>query len=54
MSTAFMMIVHTYDEHPGMKAMFIEEWHCEQVKTDKEQCIPIDDYIGLFNKEEKL
>ena len=54
MSTAFMMIVHTYGEHPGMKAMFIEESHCEQVKPDKEQCIPIDDYIGLFNKEEKL
>jgi len=41
-----------YIEHPNMKAMFMKEWQCNQVKTDKEKCIVIDNYVGLFEEDQ--
>ena len=41
-----------YSDHPNMKAMFMKGWQCNQVKTDKEKCIVIDNYVGLFEEEE--
>ena len=47
-----------YKSFPNMKALFMKEWQCEQVKTDKEKCIRLerdadDEYVGLFDKEEE-
>tara|TARA_R110002167_G_scaffold257550_1_gene464079 strand:- start:281 stop:472 length:192 start_codon:yes stop_codon:yes gene_type:complete len=41
-----------YKGFSNIKALFMEEWQCEQVKTDKQKCMRVDDeYIGLFDKE---
>ena len=43
-----------YKDFPNIKALFMEEWQCEQVKTNKEKCIRLDDeYVGLHNEEEE-
>lgn len=43
-----------YKGFSNIKALFMEEWQCKQVKTDKEKCIKLDDgYVGLHNEEEE-
>jgi len=42
-----------YKGFPDTKALFMEEWQCKQVKTDKEKCIKLDDeFYGLYEEEE--
>ena len=42
-----------YKGFPNIKALFIEEWQCKQVKTDNEKCIKLDDkFYGLYEEEE--
>jgi len=42
-----------YKGFPNIKALFIEEWQCKQVKTDKEKCVKLDDkFYGLYEEEE--
>jgi len=42
-----------YKGFPDTKALFMEEWQCKQVKTDKEKCIKLDDeFYGLYEDEE--
>ena len=44
----------SYKGFPDTKALFMEEWQCEQVKTDKEKCIKLDDeFYGLYDEEEE-
>ena len=44
-----------YKGFPNIKALFMEEWQCEQVKTDKQKCMRVDDeYIGLFEEDGKI
>ena len=39
-----------YKGYPDIKAMFLNEYQCNEVKTKKERCIRIDKkYVGLFN-----
>ena len=43
-----------YKGFPNIKALFMEEWQCKQVKTNKEKCIRVDDeYVGLYDEEEE-
>ena len=43
-----------YKGFSNIKALFMEEWQCEQVKTDKEKCVRVDDeYIGLINEKNR-
>jgi len=43
-----------YKGFPDTKALFMEEWQCKQVKTDKEKCIKLDDeFYGLYDEEEE-
>ena len=43
-----------YKGFPDIKALFMEEWQCKQVKTDKEKCIKLDDeFYGLYDEEEE-
>ena len=40
-----------YKDYPYIKALFLNEYQCEEVKTKKEKCIRIDrEYVGLFKK----
>jgi hypothetical protein len=53
-ATLLSLSYTAYDDYstsyPSMKAMFMEEWQCKQVKTNKEKCIRVDDkYVGLFD-----
>jgi hypothetical protein len=48
-----LVAIPDYSDHPNMKAMFMKGWQCNQVKTDKEKCIVIDNYVGLFEEEEE-
>ena len=42
-----------YKGFPDTKALFIEEWQCKQVKSDKEKCVKLDDkFYGLYEEEE--
>ena len=37
--------------YPPMKAIFLNEYQCEQVKTKNERCVRFDyEYVGLFDK----
>tara|TARA_B110000467_G_scaffold131895_1_gene126885 strand:+ start:24 stop:215 length:192 start_codon:yes stop_codon:yes gene_type:complete len=41
-----------YKGFSNINALFMEEWQCEQVKTDKQKCVRLDkEYIGLIDKE---
>lgn len=47
-----LVMTPDYNEYPNMKAMFMKEWQCKQVKTDNQKCIIIDNYVGLFEEEQ--
>ena len=43
-----------YKGYPYIKALFMEEWQCKQVKTKNEQCVRLDkEYVGLIDKKKK-
>jgi hypothetical protein len=43
-----------YKGFPNIKALFMEEWQCKQVKSDKEKCIKLDDeFYGLYEEEKE-
>lgn len=43
-----------YKGYPYIKALFLNEYHCEQVKTKNEKCVRIDkEYVGLLDKRRK-
>ena len=41
-----------YKGYPHINALFLNEYHCNQVKTKKQYCVRLDDeYVGLIDKE---
>ena len=41
-----------YKGYPYIKALFLNEYHCEQVKTKKERCVRINkEYVGLIERK---
>ena len=43
-----------YKGYPNIKALFMKQWQCDQVKTKNEQCVRINkEYVGLLDKRRK-
>ena len=41
-----------YKGYPDIKALFLNEYHCEEVKTKNEQCVRINkEYVGLIERK---